>query len=172
MGLSKSKITINFEEICENYKYLVRYITINKIFAKDEILFQLVNKYIENYDDIMTGNSKLLKDIDILCVHSVHKLYPKIYYSKEPITKEWLISACTSHNDFCTKITTLLMGYDFKRWRKAYLIYLGMCKKNKPKHITPTMVQKFMWSAHMQDNISYINDSIDYFGEVLEFQDK
>lgn len=85
----------------------------------------------------------------------------------ESFGEEWLRDECIKQAKFCRKIEPYLAVYDYKKWKKSYCKFLDYCRKTPNVNISPTLIQDFMWHAHLQDYFNYKSDCEDIVGRVI-----
>lgn len=158
-GLINSKL----KYLCSDYMEIIEHI--NKL-GSDYKLYDAIMAY-------KAGIKETDMDKDIKFVLYVHRMHP-LRYSKEQreVNTNWLYNVCLTQIRFCKNIEPKLKNYDFKKWFKQYRRFLALCRKYPTKVIVPTLIEDFIWHAHMQNNYIYLYDTKNIIGKPLDHDDE
>ena len=117
----------------------------------------------ENYDRIT--QCKIENEIDPCheikvneWIDHLGKLTPQCYPNVCP---QLLLDTHQKQLAFHNKIIKVLSSNNFGsdtyiKWVQDYLLFLGLCATHPKEKIRPTMIQDFVWHAHMMDHQSYV----------------
>lgn len=171
MGNNNAKIQLRtdlWKYVCLYRKY-IDFITQTKFdIAKH------VKIYVKNFQHIANN-------IDIMgFIHCVHKLHPQIYNEtifgstreQDKALIKLLKKSIVNQIDFSNKIKPIIQEqFNYSSWKKQYKKFLLMCRNNPNSVIVPTMIEDFMWHAHMLDSINYSDACYRIFGKLLYHND-
>lgn len=173
MGNHSVKFKANLKKLARDYKTVVEYSHEYIPFNDAEYMDSLIKKYIHFYETYIKYHGDEIKstNTDIEAIRTIHRIHPILYQKRETVKPEWLYAACVRQNEFYKKIYPLLSKYNYSEWKQKYKLFLQMCTKNPTKIIVPSLIEDFIWHAHMQDNLKYIQDTTKIYGQVLDHRD-
>jgi hypothetical protein len=87
-----------------------------------------------------------------------------VKYNRDGIfTNETLLQLHSDQLSFGAKVLPLLKNYNFdnpqtiRELNDRYGLFLTLCVTHKKKCIVPTLIEDFVWHAHMTDHEDYVN---------------
>lgn len=165
---------------CNKYRCIAQLIVAENIFSRTNTKLMIaVELYVESYNNNM-ARLEYANNYYIILIESVHKLYPIRYYGRDKIDVNWLYNACISQQRYFYNTFNLISQYNPKKWIKSYYKMIKKCRKlsvnpaqypvNSTRYsVNPTQYQDFVWRAHMQYNVLYVEDIRLYLNNVLDY---
>ena len=156
----------DLRRLCDDYIKIIKYVNENRlerlkeepnVYAKKGVN-EVIEQYIETgYMNEDLEEAKWVKFV-IRANHGI---------KREDVSAQWLREECVKQAQFCKKIEPYIINYDYKKWKKSYCYFLDHCRKSKNMNISPTLMQDFMWHAHLQDYFNYRLDCEYLVGRVI-----
>jgi len=168
MSQIRKLLTPRLSQLCQTYRSELVYCLNNKDKLKEFILENSGRNYYFEPDSL---GSKIYPSIVkkknwITLLRKMNPIKYALEMNDTTTLKKGLLFHHNSQVNFASKMFPILdKDANYDRMIDNYSIFLELCRKNVV--IVPTLIEDFVWHAHMTDHDAYVIDSKKIFGKVL-----